>query len=316
MVSIIFGILLAIDLFFIFFAGGSLALTIPAALLCVAGILSPWLFPRLLAFLEKKAGEKGQKLLKWKKQLKGLFCCILAAGSLLCGSLAGIRYGDDETDLYNSLCAEMEVAAAMGDLETCENLAVAYIVQFGETETVNLSLAKAASLAGVKERADLYFSHLKSKTSREYYVARSYYVSSFSDEEDETEELRNLWREAAMEHPDWGYANLMAGVAYLAFGERLEGYSLKLKYDNGEWVEFRNTGPSTYTAQYYLALAYGQEPQNPLPAVYLGVISCMQAHFGEAEQYFQAAEERMRTSGMDSELQDTIDTYRQIMKEA
>ena len=54
MVSIIFGILLAIDLFFIFFAGGSLALTIPAALLCVAGILSPWLFPRLLAFLEKK----------------------------------------------------------------------------------------------------------------------------------------------------------------------------------------------------------------------------------------------------------------------
>ena len=60
----------------------------------------------------------------------------------------------------------------------------------------------------------------------------------------------------------------------------------------------------------------GQEPQNPLPAVYLGVISCMQAHFGEAEQYFQAAEERMRTSGMDSELQDTIDTYRQIMKEA
>ena len=133
MVSIIFGILLAIDLFFIFFAGGSLALTIPAALLCVAGILSPWLFPRLLAFLEKKAGEKGQKLLKWKKQLKGLFCCILAAGSLLCGSLAGIRYGDDETDLYNSLCAEMEVAAAMGDLETCENLAVAYIVQFGET---------------------------------------------------------------------------------------------------------------------------------------------------------------------------------------
>ena len=46
------------------------------------------------------------------------------------------------------------------------------------------------------------------------------------------------------------------------------------------------------------------------------MISCMQAHFGEAEQYFQAAEERMRTSGTDSELQDTIDTYRQIMKEA
>lgn len=60
MVSIIFGILLAIDLFFIFFAGGNLALTIPAALLCVAGILSPWLFPRLLAFLEKRPVKRGK----------------------------------------------------------------------------------------------------------------------------------------------------------------------------------------------------------------------------------------------------------------
>ncbi len=159
--------------------------------------------------------------------------------------------------------------------------------EYGENDTTFGLHAMACMCDGKMEEAWSYIDRYTTQ-SQDYYIRKEmYYLLDHSREmEYTTQDLYRLYVEAAGKHPEWEYAQRMAGIA---------------QYEQQNYV----------SAEYYLLSAYELDADIPATTYYLGVLAYRTGKNEECKEYFRESIE----DGAGENLQGYMAWYMAAMEE-
>lgn len=143
---------------------------------------------------------------------------------------------------------------------------------YGESDRTYGLRAYLCLTTGDISEAWKWLNLISDRTSKEFYV-RLEALTLSDPEKTDAEALYRLYKEAAQNHPDWGYMQRMAGIS---------------EYEKGNLT----------SAQYYLNNALKQDPGDCSALYYMGAIACKWGDYSNADAYFRASMENGATDQM------------------
>lgn len=229
-----------------------------------------------LIMLAISVGGIALKILSLRLPGKRLWQFVLAAAGIAAVCVAflvpGAKKVKNSTYDYGNRVLDVEEMILTLD-ENADHALAELEADYGESDRTLGLHAYLSMMEGNHAEAYDWLDRMSDRTSKEYY-ARLETLYLTDPEQEDTEALYRLYKEALRSHPDWGYMQCMTGIA---------------EYEKG----------NLKVAQYYLDNTLKQEPDNSTALYYLGAIACKWGDYTGADTYFRAsiengASEQMR----------------------